>query len=55
MTIYDIPFIVKQALPMAATMSNIQSGFKVSGIWPYNPDIFTEEEFMPSYVTDRPK
>jgi len=55
MTIYDIPYIVKQALPMAATMSNIQSGFKVSGIWPYNPDIFTEEEFMPSFVTDRPQ
>lgn len=34
MSIYDIPLIVKQALPMAATMSNIQSGFRVSGIWP---------------------
>lgn len=55
MSIYDIPFIVKQALPMAATMSNIQSGFKVSGIWPYNPDIFTDEEFLPSYITDRPQ
>lgn len=55
MTIYDIPLIVKQALPITATMSNIQSGFKVSGIWPYNLDIFTEEEFMPRYVTDQPQ
>jgi len=55
MSIYDIPLIVKQALPMAATMSNIRSGFKVSGIWPYNPDIFTDEEFLPSYITDRPQ
>lgn len=40
---------------MAANMSNIQSGFKVSGIWPYNPDIFTDEEFLPSYITHRPQ
>ncbi|CAI6352745.1 unnamed protein product [Macrosiphum euphorbiae] len=55
MSIYDIPLIVKQALPMAATMSNIQSGFRVSGIWTYNPDIFTDEAFLPSYITDRPQ
>jgi len=54
-SIYDIPLIVKQALPVAATMSNIQSGFRVSGIWPYNPDIFTDGEFLPSYITDRPQ
>jgi len=55
MSIYDIPLIVKQALPMAATMSNIQSGFRVSAIWPYNPDIFSDEEFLPSYITNRPQ
>ncbi|KAG8318940.1 hypothetical protein J6590_102207 [Homalodisca vitripennis] len=26
----------------------------VSGIWPLNPDIFTDADFMPSYFTDRP-
>uniref|UniRef100_A0A2H1WFC2 SFRICE_032489 n=1 Tax=Spodoptera frugiperda TaxID=7108 RepID=A0A2H1WFC2_SPOFR len=31
------------------------SGFTVSGIWPFNCNIFTELDFAPSYVTDRPE
>lgn len=30
------------------------SGFRVSGIWPLNSDISTENEFLPSEVTNRP-
>ena len=33
---------------------NIQSGFNVMRIVPFNPDIFDESEFMPGYLTDRP-
>ena len=33
---------------------NIVSGFKVSGIYPFNSEIFNEDEFLPSAVTDRP-
>jgi len=55
MSIYDIPGIIKQALPLAATPTNISSGFSVSGIYPFNPDIFTEVDFMPGYATDRPE
>lgn len=54
MSIYEIPDIVKEALPFAATPVNIMNSFKKTGIWPYNPNIFTEEDFAPSYVTDRP-
>lgn len=54
MSIYDIPQIVKVSLPSATTPSNIMNGFKVSGISPFNPDIFTDADYMPSYVTDRP-
>lgn len=54
MTIYDIPPIVKIALPLAATPQNIMSGFFVSGIHPFNRNIFTDIEFSPGYVTDRP-
>lgn len=54
MTIYDIPEMVRQALPLSATPNNITAGFKVSGICPFNPLIFTDIDFMPSYVTDRP-
>ncbi|XP_011696449.1 PREDICTED: uncharacterized protein LOC105455090 [Wasmannia auropunctata] len=54
MGIYNIPTIVKQALPLAVTPKNIMSGFQVSGIWPFNRDIFGDEDFLPSAVTDRP-
>lgn len=54
MTIYDIPKIVSIALPSAITPKNIVAGFSVSGIYPLNKDVFPEEEFLPSYSTDRP-
>lgn len=53
-SIYDIPALVKTSLPLAATIDNIQSGFRVTGISPLNEDIFPESEFSGSYVTDRP-
>lgn len=54
MTIYDLPGIAAEALPHAITPSNIQAGFRVSGIWPFNRHVFEEHEFMASQVTDRP-
>ena len=35
--------------------SNITAGFKVAGIEPVNVNIFNEDEFLASYVTDRPE
>lgn len=54
MSIYEIPGIVKTAWPQAATPTNIMNAFKKTGIYPYNPDIFTDDDFAPSNVTDRP-
>lgn len=54
MSIYKIPGIVKYAWPLAATPSNINNAFKKAGVSPYNPDIFTDENFASSFVTDRP-
>jgi hypothetical protein len=54
MTICDIPSTVNQSLRNALTPKNIKSGFLVTGIWPFNTDIFTDEDFLPSAVTDRP-
>ncbi|MGL5757251.1 hypothetical protein, partial [Plesiomonas sp.] len=54
MSIYDIPGIVAIAYPLAATPTNIQSGFRVAGIYPFNRDVFEDYEFAPSFVTDRP-
>lgn len=38
----------------AFTQSNINSGFQICGLYPLNPDIFSNHEFLPSNVTDRP-
>lgn len=54
MNIYDIPSIVAIAFPIAATPKNITAGFAATGIVPFNRDIFSETDFAPSYVTDRP-
>lgn len=54
MTIYNIPGIIRNALPQAITPKNITSGFTCTGIWPFNREIFTEDDFAPSTVTDRP-
>lgn len=53
MTIYDIPGIVNSSLHLAVSPGNIKSGFQVSGIYPFNRDIFQDEDFMGAYVTDR--
>ena len=52
-TMYNIPEIAKQALLLAATPGNIQKGFLVTGIAPFNSDIFTDEEYLPSFTTNR--
>jgi hypothetical protein len=54
MTIYDLPGIVNMSLNSAATPANIKVGFMAAGIFPYNRDVFSDEEFLSSYVTDRP-
>ena len=43
MSIYDLPAIIKEALPQAATPRNIQKGFEVSGIYPFKRNIFADE------------
>ena len=54
MLIYDIPEIVKIALPRATTPENIIAGFKMSGIYPFDMHVITDSDFLPSVVTDRP-
>ena len=54
MIIYDVPAMVGLAYPKAMTPANIQAGFKVSGISPFNRNVCTDDEFLPADVTDRP-
>jgi hypothetical protein len=38
------------SLNFTATPANIKAGFLATGIFPYNRDIFVDEEFLFSYV-----
>ncbi len=53
-SIYEVAELVKQAFMSAMTPTNITSGFRATGIYPYNRDIFPDEDYPPSMVTDRP-
>lgn len=54
LSIYEVGEMVGRAFPLAFTTKNIQSGFAASGIVPLNEDIFTDDDFLSSYATDRP-
>lgn len=53
-TIDLIAELVAEPLLRGASSMNIIAGFRSSGIWPLNRDIFSENDFMPAFVTDRP-
>jgi hypothetical protein len=52
-TIHDIAEIVNEAQMSAFVPRNVISGFRVTGISPYNDEIFTDLDFAPAQVTDR--
>ncbi|XP_065642501.1 uncharacterized protein LOC136074128 [Hydra vulgaris] len=52
-TIYEIPKLAAKAIPLAFKLQNIQTGFKKPGIWPFNSNIFSDEDFVCSSITDR--
>ena len=49
----DIVKILKPAYLKAASAQNAVSGFRASGIWPFNNNVFCDEDFAPSQLTDR--
>lgn len=53
-TIYDVAGLIGKAYVKAFTKENIEKGFKVSGIYAYDENVFKEHEFLSSFVTDRP-
>lgn len=52
--IENIAELVAEPILKGASSMNIISGFRATGIWPFNRDIFTEDDFLASSVTDRP-
>ena len=53
-TIYDVAELAGAAFNKAFCMKNIISAFKSTGIFPFNPNIFTDDMFLPAEVTDVP-
>ncbi|CAH1973322.1 unnamed protein product [Acanthoscelides obtectus] len=53
-TIYDLGEIIGAAFLKAMTPTNITRAFAKCGIYPFDRNLFTDEDFLPSTVTDRP-
>lgn len=47
-TPYDVAGLFNIAYSKVATIGNAVSGFKQTGIFPMNPDIFTDEDYLPA-------
>ena len=43
LTIYNIPSLVAKAYLTSFTLLNIQFGFKSTGIFPFDRDVFTDD------------
>ena len=54
LTIYNLDSLSSTAYYRAFTPFNITSGFKKTGIVPLDENIFSEDVFLPSMVTDQP-
>lgn len=52
-TQYHVAKLFNEAYKKVATVGNAESGFKVSGIYPFDDDLFSEADFAPSSVTDQ--
>jgi hypothetical protein len=53
-TIYEVAELCGKAYSLAFNPVNIQAGFRATGIWQLNQNIFQDHEFLSSAVTDRP-
>ena len=49
MTIHIIPNLVSYAFPKAMTPENIISGLRITGIYPFDRNVLTPDEFMVTY------
>ena len=51
--LYYVAELSNKAFSKSCTLENITYSFRRTGIFPFNSDIFTEDEFLPSIVTDQ--
>ena len=48
----QVSSIFRLSYERVATIEKAKNSFRATGIYPYNPDIFSDEETEPSVVTD---
>ena len=53
-TDYELCEIFSPAYQQVASIDKAVKGFQCSGIMPYNPDVFSDEDFAPATVTELP-
>lgn len=53
MTLYQLAEIFGNAYAQTATMNKALNAFQLCGIWPLNPNILNDDDFLPSTVTDQ--
>ena len=53
-TVHQLPEFASEAWTKASTPSNILGGFRSTGIWPINRNIFPDDAFVGAQVTERP-
>lgn len=53
-SIYEVAKLFNAAFSRAAVMETAIKGFRKTGICPFNPDIFPDHLFAPSFTTDQP-
>jgi len=51
-TQYEVAGIFRPAYDRTATVEKAAHGFRATGIWPYNPNTFSETDLLPSQVTE---
>lgn len=51
-TLGNISSLFGAAFIHAATLRTAMKGFEATGIWPLKNNVFTDEDFLPSIVTD---
>lgn len=53
--LHHVPLILEKCLDVAVTPKNIKAGFKASGIFPFDANVFTEVDFVASTLSDENK
>ena len=54
-SIHQIAELCRKPYERAFNATNITSGFQKTGIFPFDREIFSDIDFLPSFTTDRPQ